>query len=308
MFAPQTLWKQIITFLYYFFEEDWKHFELLYNVCWIFIHKHFGFASDVLLLLLLWYLKCFHNGFCTALTQQYQLLSQFYGKTIVQPFKLFGWCFGVKTLDWHLKCLVNVFWHPMAKHFLMFWVFLVEAWPQNWKCMSDVHARTQRKHHSMFPQCFQPAIQSVMEMLHQEKFKHITDFLADVFHARIFQTWLDHWSSLVLQLNNTWGRPYLRDFGMKNINQKSHNVLKLFLVKHCHDTLNGWLKTLRKHRVMFSLGLWHEHHSYIFNFCGHASSKKNSKHQEMFCHWMLENIDKTFQMSIQCFSPKKPIK
>src|SRR5260370_19898721 len=55
--------------------------------------KHFAFVSDVLLLLLLWYLKCFHNGFCTALTQQYQLLSQFYGKTIVLTFEMFGQCF-----------------------------------------------------------------------------------------------------------------------------------------------------------------------------------------------------------------------
>src|SRR5260370_38742698 len=36
--------------------------------------------------------------------------------------------------------------------------------------------------------------------------------------------------------------------------------------------------------------------------------QKNSKHQEMFCHWMLENIDQTFQMSIQCFNPQKPTK
>src|SRR5260370_11938785 len=112
---------------------------------------------------------------------------------------------------------------------------------------------TERKHHSMFPQCFQPAIQSVMAMLHQEKFQHIVDFLVDVFHARISQTWsascriqLKHWTTPMIQ-------PCLRDSGMKNINQKIRNVLKLFLVKHFHNTLNGWLKTLRKHEVMFSL-------------------------------------------------------
>src|SRR5260370_6607379 len=32
---------------------------------------------------------------------------------------------------------------------------------------------------------------------------------------------------------------------------------------------------------------------------------KKLKNQEIFFHWMLENIDQTFQMSIQCFSPKK---
>ena len=156
MFAPQTLWKHLIKFLYYFFEEDWKHFELLYNVCWIFIHKLFAFVSDVLLLLLPWYLKCFHNGFCTALTQQYQLLSQFYGKTIVQPFKLFGWFSRLKhCIDiWNAWSMFsNIQWQNIS---WCFWVFLVEAWPQNWKCMSDVYARTQRKHHALFPQCFQP--------------------------------------------------------------------------------------------------------------------------------------------------------
>src|SRR5260370_10264890 len=100
----------------------------------------------------------------------------------------------------------------------------------------------------------------------------------------------------------------LERFWHENMNKKIHNVLKLFLVKHCHDTLNGWLKTLRKHGVMFSLDLWHEHHLYISIFVAMLPPKKNLKHQEMFCHWMLENIDQTFQMSIQCFNPKKPTK
>src|SRR5260370_10516706 len=93
-------------------------------------------------------------------------------------------------------------------------------------------------------------------------------------------------------------KPFLRDSGMKNINQKIHNVLKLFLVKHCHDTLNGWLKTLRKHGVMLSLGSG-MNITHTFSILWPCFHQKNSKHQEMFCHWMLENIDQTFQMSIQ---------
>src|SRR5260370_40792713 len=99
----------------------------------------------------------------------------------------------------------------------------------------------------------------------------------------------------------------LRDSGMKNINQKIHNVLKLFLVKHFHNTLNDWLKTLRKHGVMFSLGSG-MNITHTFSILWPCFHQKNSKHQEMFCHWMLENIDQTFQMSIQCFNPKKPTK
>src|SRR6266850_4384084 len=95
----------------------------------------------------------------------------------------------------------------------------------------------------------------------------------------------------------------LRDSGMKNISQKICNVLKLFLVKHFHHTLNGWLKTLRKHGVMFSLGSG-MNITHTFSIFVAMLPPKNSRNQEMFCHWMLENIDQTFQCQYNVLAPK----
>src|SRR5260370_41363029 len=78
---------------------------------------------------------------------------------------------------------------------------------------------------------------------------------------------------------------------------KNCNVLKLFLVKHFHDTLNGWLKTLRKHGVMFSLGSG-MNITHTFSILWPCFHQKNSKHQEIFCHLILENITQTIQIAI----------
>src|SRR5260370_37532150 len=83
---------------------------------------------------------------------------------------------------------------------------------------------------------------------------------------------------------------FLRFYSIIKINEKIIYVLKFFLVKNCHDTRNGWLKTLRKHGVMLSLGSG-MNITHTFSILWPCFHQKNSKHQEMFCHWMLENID-----------------
>src|SRR6266850_7157186 len=100
------------------------------------------------------------------LSNHLKYLVVFWSQNIVLTFEMFGQCFLTSN----------------GKTFLDVLSFFGGSMATKLKCMSDVHARTQRKHHSMFPQCFQQAIQSVMEMLHQ-KFKHIADFLADVFNT-----------------------------------------------------------------------------------------------------------------------------
>src|SRR5260370_12458015 len=156
--------------------------------------------------------------------------------------------------------------------------------------MSDLHARDPEKTSLHVSSMFSTSHSECHSNASPRKVLAHCGFFGQCFHARISQIWsascriqLKHWTTPMLQ-------PCLRDSGMKNINQKIHKVLKHFLVKHCHDTLNGWLKTLRKHGVMVSLGSG-MNITHTFSILWPCFHQKNSKHQEMFCHWMLENID-----------------
>ena len=142
MFAPQTLWKHLIKFLYYFFEEGWKHFELLYHFCWIFTHKNCAFVSYVLLLLL-------GNVSTMVSVQHWPNNTNFFHNSMGRPLSnhlnyLVGFLGLKHCIDiWNVWSMFsNIQWQNISWCFEFFW------WKhghKNWKCMSDVHARDPEK-------------------------------------------------------------------------------------------------------------------------------------------------------------------